>query len=150
MADLTFDMSIISFLIPLCIGAKITTINNDDIKYLATYQALSDNDITVLITAPSTLQLLEPYYSEINLKALRYTFVGAEAFYASTAKEWHKCAPNSQIVNLYGPSEGGILASAHIWNINDTSHNNIISLGKPVKNINLYIVDKEGEIKNRQ
>jgi len=146
MADLTFDMSIISFLIPLCIGAKISTVNNDEIKYLATYQALADNDITVLITAPSTLQLLEPYYTEINLEALRYTFVGAEAFYQSTAKEWLKCAPNSEIINLYGPSEGGILSSSHIWDSNNTTHNGIVSLGKSVKNINLYIVNKEGQL----
>jgi amino acid adenylation domain-containing protein len=146
MADLTFDMSIISFLIPLYIGAKTITINNDEVKYLATYQALADNDITILITAPSTLQLLEPYYSEINLEALRYTFVGAEAFYESTAKEWIKCAPNSQIINLYGHSEGGILSSSHQWKPNDSSHNGVISLGKPVKNINLHIVDEEGEI----
>ncbi|MGB0882998.1 MAG: AMP-binding protein, partial [Vicingaceae bacterium] len=145
-ADLTFDMSIISFLIPLCIGAKIVTVNPEEIKYLATYQALEENDISVLITAPSTLQLLEPYYAEINLKQLKYTFVGAEAFYQSTAKKWQKCAPNSHIFNLYGPSEGGILASSHQWNKNDSSHNGIISIGKPVKNINLYIVDNNGKV----
>ncbi|MDG1475795.1 MAG: AMP-binding protein [Vicingaceae bacterium] len=145
MADLTFDMSIISFLIPLCIGAKIVTVNPEDIKYLATYQALEENDISVLITAPSTLQLLEPYYAEINLKQLKYTFVGAEAFYKSTAKEWLKCAPNSQIVNLYGPSEGGILASSHQWGNKNSSHNGIVSIGKPVKNINLHIVDSNGK-----
>lgn len=146
MADLTFDMSIISFLIPLCIGAKIVTTNNSNVKYLATYKALEENKISVLVTAPSTLQLLEPYYPEINLEDLRHTFVGAEAFYESTAKEWLKCAPNSQITNLYGPSEGGILSSYHNWNENNISHNKIVSIGKPVKHIKLQIVDKNGEI----
>jgi amino acid adenylation domain-containing protein len=146
MADLTFDMSIISFMIPLCVGAKIVTVNDEDIKYLATFQALETHNITVLTTAPSTLQLLEPYYAEINLDALRYTFVGAEAFYESTAKKWLKCAPNSQIINLYGASEGGILSTSLIWNENDETHNNIVSIGKPVKNINLYIVDADGKI----
>jgi len=46
-ADLTFDMSIISFLIPLCIGATINTVAIHEIKYLATYPALTDNDIIV-------------------------------------------------------------------------------------------------------
>jgi len=146
MADLTFDMSIISFLIPLCIGAKIATVNPDEIKYLATYQALVENDITVLITAPSTLQLIEPFYSEINLKQLKYTFVGAEAFYESTAKKWQKCAPNSQIINLYGPSEGGILSTSHNWKANSKTHQDIVSIGKPVKNINFHIVNEEGQI----
>lgn len=146
MADLTFDMSIISFLIPLCLGAKIVTINPTDIKYLATYSALSEQDITVLITAPSTLQLLKPFYSEINLKQLKHTFVGAEAFYESTAIEWQKCAPNSQITNLYGPSEGGIFASAYNWQPNSATHQETVSIGKPVKHINLHIVDDQGNI----
>ncbi len=146
MADLTFDMSIISFLTPLCIGAKIVTVNPEEIKYLATYQALEENDITVLTTAPSTLQLLEPYYPEINLKALKYTFVGAEVFYNSTAEKWQKCASNCQIINLYGPSEGGILSTTHNWSQNKTNHNNIISIGKPVKNIDLQIVDEDQNI----
>jgi len=147
MADLSFDMSIISFLIPLCLGSSITTISNTEIKYLATYRALLEEDITVLITAPSTLQLLKPYYSEIELNKLRYTFVGAEAFYESTAKQWQQCAPNSAIINLYGPSEGGILSSTYCYNKNNLSaHNGIISIGKTVKNIDLIIVDNDGNI----
>jgi len=146
MANLTFDMSIISTLIPLCIGAKIVTVNPTEIKYLATYQALAEQNITVLTTAPSTLQLLEPYYSEINLEQLKYTFVGAEAFYESTAKEWLKCAPNSQIINLYGPSEGGVLTSTYNWRLNSETYQGIVSIGKSVKNIKLYIVDTNGNI----
>ena len=147
MADLTFDMSIISTLIPLCVGASITTIDNEDIKYLATYKTLEEQNISVLITAPSTLQWLAPYYSEINLEQLRYTFVGAEAFYESTAKEWQVCAPNSQIVNLYGPSEGGILATTYNWNKSAIAeHQGIVSIGQPVKNIDLYLVDELGNI----
>jgi amino acid adenylation domain-containing protein len=145
MADLTFDMSFISFLIPLCVGATITTIDNSEIKYLATLQALLERDITVLITAPSTLQLLEPYYSEINLEQLKYTFVGAEAFYHTTAKEWQECAPNSEIINLYGPSEGGIFTSAYsLPSKGIKDHNGIVSIGKPIKNLELYIVNEDG------
>lgn len=147
MADLTFDMSIISTLIPLCIGASISTINNDEIKYLATYKALSEQDVTVLVTAPSTLQLLKPYYAEINLEKLKYTFVGAEAFYETTANKWQKCAPNSQLINLYGPSEGGILSSVYQWDKNNiTEHQGIVSIGMAVKNIELFIVDEQENI----
>lgn len=147
MADLTFDMSIISTLIPLCTGASICTIDNEEIKYLATYKALLEQNISVLVTAPSTLQLLEPYYSEIHLEHLKYTFVGAEAFYESTAKQWNKCAPNSEIINLYGPSEGGVLSSAYRWNEKIAAeHQGIVSIGKAVKNINLYIVNDLGNV----
>jgi D-alanine--poly(phosphoribitol) ligase subunit 1 len=149
MADLTFDMSIISTLIPLCIGAAITTINDDEIKYLATYKTLSEQNITILVTAPSTLQLLEPYYSEIHLKQLKYTFVGAEAFYESTAQQWQTCAPNTKIINLYGPSEGGILATNYNWKKDNSSeYQGIVAIGKPVKNIDLYIVDETENIIN--
>lgn len=147
MADLTFDMSIISFLTPLCIGAKVTTISNHEIKYLATAEALTTKNITVLITVPSTLQLLQPYYSEINIEQLKYTFVGAEAFYNQTAIAWHKCAPNSEIINLYGPSEGGILTSTYQWGSEQSEeYQGIVSIGKKVKNVNIYLVDEEGNI----
>ena len=147
MADLTFDMSIIATLIPLCVGATIVTIDEDEMKYLATYKALEDQHISVLITAPSTLQLLKPFYSEINLEQLNYTFVGAEAFYETTAQQWQKCAPNSQIINLYGPSEGGILSTTYTWDKKTTNeYQGIVSIGKAVKNIDLHIVDQLGNL----
>lgn len=144
MADLTFDMSIISFLIPLCVGATVTTINTSEIKYLAALKTLMEKDITVLITAPSTLQLLKPYYPEINLECLKYTFVGAEAFYQETAVSWNKCAPNSKIINLYGPSESGIYSAFHEWNSSkNETHNGIVSIGRNTKNVELVLVDSE-------
>lgn len=151
MADLVFDMSIIASLIPLSLGACVVTIDPEEMKYLATYKALQEKEITVLITAPSTLQLLAPHYSEIDLPGLRYSFVGAEAYTEETAKAWNICSPNAVQVNLYGPSEGGIFASAYTLKGDAIkSKEGIVSLGKQVKNIELYLVSAAGKLVDNQ
>ncbi|MBL4703287.1 MAG: AMP-binding protein [Flavobacteriales bacterium] len=123
MAELKYDMSIISFLIPLSIGAAIHTINMDGLRYQEIIKQLTTNQTTVCIVPPSAIRLLAPYFEEINLPNLRYTFFGAEKLDVSLVRQWQKCALNSTTVNLYGPSEGGIFATAFI--VNDLNKNPI-------------------------
>jgi len=143
-ADLCFDMSIISFLVPLCLGASVHPVAMEGIRYVEVLRTLMEQRITVFMTAPSTLELLQPYYEELELPDLRITFSGAEALLTATAEKWHQCSPNGVIVNLYGASEGGIFSSWHTWSSREDRALHV-PIGRAVKHMIHRIEDSFGQ-----
>jgi D-alanine--poly(phosphoribitol) ligase subunit 1 len=148
MSSMTFDMSIITFIIPLCVGACIYTVPEDEIKYLYGYKLMVEQNITFIAVVPSTLSYLKPFFDEILLPNIRYSLVCGEAFPIEIAKLWSKCVPNSQIINIYGPTEGTVFS--HTYNfkdgLNEDNYNNIIALGYIVDNMDAIIIDENENI----
>ena len=108
MFELTFDVSIVSFLYPLTIGACVYTVSPEGVKYINVIETLEKYNLTFAAVAPSLLQLLLPYFSEIQLPELKYLVVTAEASDVELLSAFRSCAPNASFVNLYGPTEGTI------------------------------------------
>ena len=142
MSSLTFDMSIITFIIPLCIGACIYTVPEDEIKYLSAYKLLEENQITFAAVVPSTLAYLRPYFHDIQLPALRYSLVCGEAFPIELAAKWSICAPNARIVNIYGPTEATVFTHSYHYRPGtaEKSYNDIMAIGEIVKNMEAVIM----------
>lgn len=142
--DLTFDVSIQSFLIPLIHGACVYTVPHDQIKYSYVYGLLEDHALTFGIFAPSMIRLLRPYFDEINLPELRYCVVTAEASPIDLIEAWAKCIPNAQIINLYGPTEATIYCT--YYKVPSTppykNTNGMLCIGKPFKGIDVLFLDE--------
>jgi D-alanine--poly(phosphoribitol) ligase subunit 1 len=147
MSSMTFDMSVLTFIIPLCVGACIYTVPEDEIKYLYGYRLMEEQKITVIGVVPSTLSYLKPYFSKINLPYIRYSLVGGEASLIDLLERWQDCVPNSKIINMYGPAEGTVFT--HTYNYqrgsDDQSYNGITAIGSLVKNMQTIIIDENGQ-----
>jgi D-alanine--poly(phosphoribitol) ligase subunit 1 len=77
--DLTFDVSVQSFLVPLIKGACVYTIPHEQIKYSYVYGLLTDHKLTFGAMAPSMLRYLKPYFEEIDAPDMRCCILTAEA-----------------------------------------------------------------------
>ncbi|MCX6274153.1 MAG: AMP-binding protein [Bacteroidetes bacterium] len=141
MFDLTFDLSIMGYMAPLCIGACIYTVPPDAIKYVHVYKLLEKYQITFALLVPSILISLREYFPEMNLPKLRYSLFCGEALYEDIAMEWSKCIPGATIQNVYGPTEATIFCM--LYNVsrsgNNKSLNGILCIGKPMKNTEVFI-----------
>ena len=145
MFDLTFDMSMLSYLTAWCLGASVYTIKENSIRYLAVIEVLQNEKITVAIMVPSTITFLSPYLNEVNLPAIRYSMLGGEPLLINMAKKWLNAIPNAELINLSGPCETTMASVA--YNVNrdfalNKSHNNILAFGRPWKNTQVIIVDE--------
>ncbi|MEZ5197517.1 MAG: AMP-binding protein [Bacteroidales bacterium] len=110
MSSMTFDMSILTFIIPLCVGACIYTVPEEEIKYLYGYRLMEEHDIKAFVRL--FLQHYpgpKPYFGEIELPSIRYSLVCGEAFPIELADQWTNCVPNANIINIYGPTEATVL-----------------------------------------
>lgn len=145
--DLTFDVSVQSFLTPLTRGACTYTVPHEQIKYSYVYGLLEDHKITFGAFAPSMLRYLKPYFDEIHLPKMKVCIVTAEASPLDLIQEWHECIPNATIYDMYGPTEATIYCTYYKMERNESHKtlNGMLSIGKPFKNIHTIIVGDDQE-----
>ena len=148
MSELTFDVSITSFVYPLIKGACVYTVPSGVVKFTYVYELLENQKLTVAQLVPSLLNYLQKYFDEIYLPHVKYTFLTAEALPVKLAEEWSKCVPNSKIFNFYGPTENTVWSSYYEFNRNsfNLSYNGLLSIGKALNETDIIIIDKNNQI----
>jgi amino acid adenylation domain-containing protein len=148
MSELTFDVSITSFLFPLLKGACVYTIPKGKIKYSYIYELMEDHQLTVVTLVPSVLNYLHKYFDEIYLPNVKYSILTAEALPINLANDWSKCVPNAKIINLYGPTENTVWSTFYYYkneNLNQ-SYNGMLAIGKAMYGNETIIVDEENNL----
>lgn len=143
--DLTFDVSVQSFLLPLMHGACTYTIPHDQIKYSYVYGLMDDHQLTFLVMAPSMIRYLRPYFDEIDVPSVRYCILTAEASPLDLVDEWAKCIPNAEILDFYGPTEATIYCTYYRYKRNGVNKqlNGMLSIGVPMEGMTGLILDDQ-------
>lgn len=145
MFDLTFDLSVMSYLAPLLKGACVYPVPAEGMKYMSIYTLLEDQEITFSLMVPSMLSYLRPYFEDINLPHLRHSLFCGEALYADIAAEWQQCVPNALIQNVYGPTEATIFCLTYDCVGTIKQYNGMVCIGKPMKNVGTLVVNDENK-----
>lgn len=145
MFELTFDVSVVSFLYPLTLGACVCTVPSTGMKYLNVLDVMDRQEATFAAIAPSVLRLARPYFSELSLPSLRYLVVTAEATDVSLIEAFRPSIPHARVVNLYGPTEATIYCTAYtIPRVHAKHHNGMAAIGKPFAGMTARVVDDKG------
>lgn len=145
MFDLTFDLSVMSYLAPLFKGACVYTVPADGIKYMNIYSLLEEHELTFTLMVPSILSYLRAYFGDIDLPKLRHSLFCGEALYADIAREWQNCVPNALIQNVYGPTEATIFCMTYDCRDTVKEYNGMVCIGQPMKNVAVVAVDENNK-----
>jgi len=142
--DLTFDLSVMSYLVPLLKGACVYTVPYEGVKYIAVVQLMEEQQLTFTLMTPSTIQYLRPYFEEFEFPAMRYSLFCGEALPTDVALEWSRCLPNAEIDNVYGPTEDTIFCTTYRLRRNEPNveHNGVLSIGTTMTSGKVIIVDE--------
>ncbi len=89
------------------------------------------HQITVLSTVPTLLSMMEP-----PLPSLKLLILGGENCPNELLQYWH--TSSLRITNTYGPTEATVIATYADFDPNET-----ITIGKPIINYAVFIVDKK-------
>jgi D-alanine--poly(phosphoribitol) ligase subunit 1 len=146
--DLTFDVSVQSFLVPIIKGACVYTIPHEQIKYSYIYGLFEEHKLTFGAMAPSMIRYLRPYFDEIDVQSMRYNILTAEASPLDLISDWSRCIPNAELYDFYGPTEATIYCTYYkfLKDGNDKHYNGISSIGKAMNGLVAIIVDEEKRI----
>jgi D-alanine--poly(phosphoribitol) ligase subunit 1 len=144
MFELTFDLSVMSYLAPLLKGACVYTIPKNKIKFNYIAELLDEHHLTVALMVPSIIHYLRPYFSEIDCKSLKYSLFCGEALPLDVTAEWANCIPNARVMNVYGPTEDTIFCTHYTYNRtgNNKASNGLLSIGQAMEETYTIIVDE--------
>ena len=148
MFELSFDMSLLSYLPAWCIGAAVCTVPETKIKYLSVIKVMQEREVSFAAMVPATLNFLKAYFDQIQLEKLKYSVLGGEAFYVTLAAAWAKCIPNARIINISGPCETTMACVSYELDkgfAKNKSHQEILAFGRPWKNTVTILVDENLE-----
>jgi D-alanine--poly(phosphoribitol) ligase subunit 1 len=144
MFELTFDLSVMSFLAPLAVGASCHVVPDVGIASLEIARLLDEREITVALMVPSVLSYLRRYLEELRFPALRHSLFCGEALSHSSTVAWSRSVPAARIRNVYGPTEATIFCTEFEWEEGvsaEQSVNDVVPIGKPLVGTSLRIVD---------
>ena len=146
--DLTFDVSVQSYLVALTRGACVYTVPYGQVKYLYAASLIQEQHVTFGAMAPSMLTYLRPYFDELDASSMKACILTAEACPVDLMEEWYKCAKNTEIYDFYGPTEATIYCTYYKLTRggNNLSLNGIISIGKPLANVQAIIIREDGSL----
>ncbi|MBM7775017.1 amino acid adenylation domain-containing protein [Actinokineospora baliensis] len=103
------------------------------------------NDVTLLQCVPTLLQALVDDDLFARCTTLTAVFSGGEALSRRLATRFAEVLPDSDLVNLYGPTETTINASAHIIPAGGSAGaENTVSIGEPVRATDFHVLDERG------
>lgn len=144
--DLSFDVSVQSFLVALTKGACCYTVPYGKIKYIYASSLIENEKITFGAMAPSMLRYLKPYFGEFDASSLKCCILTAEACPIALMDDWYSCAINTDIYDFYGPTECTIYCTFYKLTKGgyNKNLNGIISIGKPMANCVGLILDENG------
>ena len=134
----SFDIFIFETLISLQRGLKLVIANEDEQNLPRLLNNLIEkHNITIIQTTPARMQLFVNNYSHIPaLKKLDFITLAGEQLpitLANQLKEISGCT----LYNGYGPSETTVFST-----LTDVTKQEIITIGKPLDNTYIYILDK--------
>jgi amino acid adenylation domain-containing protein len=143
MFDLTFDLSLMSYVVPLTLGACVYTVPPDSIKYTYASRLLDEQRLTCALMVPSILARLRPFFAELSLPDLRVSMFCGEALNDDLATGWSACAPNARVLNVYGPTEATIFCTTYecARGVPHKGANGIVSIGRPMAGVGVRIID---------
>lgn len=132
-----FDISVLEMIIPLTLGMEVVIVKKAMQQNMrAILQSIKENGIDMLQFTPSRFQMLTlvPDWEEkfSNVKTL---LIGGEAFPKAVLDKVLRLK-NTRTFNVYGPTE------TTIWSTIEIIHDAHITIGKPIANTQIYILDK--------
>jgi len=146
MFELTFDVSVVSYVLPSFGGACIFTIPEGEVKFNYALDLLEEHHLTVLFLVPSVITYLQMYFEDINEPETRLCSFCGEALTLDITNRWQKCIPNARIINFYGPTEDTVFCSYYDVNEdNQKNLNDVISVGRAMKNGDMFILNENNE-----
>lgn len=156
LTSLSFDASLRDIFLPLMNGARIcipTAEVKEDVNQLSEW--LKEEKITIVHTVPTMLRLLlnaDHTNTKTDFAALRYLLLAGEKLYNRDITLWReKNRNNTCIINLYGATESTLVKSFHrIENDLIGNPSDSISVGKPISNTALIILNAENKLCNVQ
>jgi len=144
LVSLSFDPSALEIWSCLLGGGKLVLHPSRNPSLEEIGDALREHCITSTILITGLFPLMVDEHRE-DLVGLRQLIVGGDVMPRSAAQRLLQAAPGLRLINAYGPTEGTIVATAHV--ITEAAEVSApIPIGRPAANAQIYLLDPAGNL----
>jgi len=144
-SSIAFDLTISSLYPPLLIGQKVILLpEQDEIEALSQLLSSHENLSLVKIT-PAHLQILNSLIPpEKASNQTRALMIGGEVLPLKTVSFWSNNAPETKVINEYGPTE--TVVGCCVYPVKpEECDREIVPIGRPIANTKIYILDSNNQ-----
>jgi non-ribosomal peptide synthetase component F len=143
--DLTFDLSVHDIFLAWTSGACLYSIPENGTLLCTRF--IEEHEGTHWLSVPSAAALVKQagLLTADCMPSLKYSFFCGEALTGTVAESWAAAAPNSKIINIYGPTEATVAFSACHYVPGQAQPPAVVSLGEPFPEQHMGLFTEEGE-----
>ncbi|MDZ8034723.1 amino acid adenylation domain-containing protein [Nostoc sp. DedSLP04] len=145
-SSIGFDATITSLFSPLLVGQRVVLLpEKEEIEALSALLQ-SDKNYSLVKITPAHLEMLNQMLpNHEGVTKTRALIIGGEALLGKSLKFWRDNAPNTRIINEYGPTE--TVVGCCVYEVSEqTSLSGAILIGRPIANTQLYLLDKNQKL----
>jgi len=142
MFSYSFDGFVTSFFTPLISGSAVVLLSEEqlaDIKKIK--DSIVNNKVTHFICVPPLYHAIIEYLTPVEVSTLRVITLAGDKVSPKTLALTREKNPNLEIANEYGVTEASVVSSIYRHQEKD----DVIKIGKPISNTQLYVLNKEGK-----
>ncbi|SMO63583.1 amino acid adenylation domain-containing protein [Melghirimyces algeriensis] len=138
--SLAFDATITSLFLPLLAGGRVILLREGEEVEQLSQELRKRRNVSLLKITPTHLQLLSQQLSPEELSGrVRTVVIGGEALLGEHIAFWKQAAPETRLINEYGPTET-VVGCAVYEAVEATDRP--VPIGRPIANMQLYVLDE--------
>jgi amino acid adenylation domain-containing protein len=141
-SSISFDLTVTS-LYPALLAGGYVELLPEDVGAQSLITSLKDGKQRGLVKiTPAHLELLNQQVGASEAAAVTRAFViGGEALTAESLRLWRHAAPETRLINEYGPTETVVGCCIHVVGPEDPD-SGPVPIGRPIANTELYVLDE--------
>jgi amino acid adenylation domain-containing protein len=141
-SSISFDLTVTSLYTPLLAGGAAELLPDDFGAQQLLAALLRAGGRSLVKITPAHLDLLSTQLAPEQLAGLTRAFViGGENLLADRLEAWRIHAPQTRLINEYGPTETVVGCCIHEVRPEDP-HTGSVIIGRPIDNTQLYVLDE--------
>jgi D-alanine--poly(phosphoribitol) ligase subunit 1 len=148
---LNFDVSVFDMCLAFMAGATLYVVPENILMAPANF--ITDNQLTVWLSVPAVISIMHKLnmLKPDRFPSLKYSLFTGDTLTLQHAEQWLISAPNSQLENLYGPTEVTIdcLGYKVGSDFRTTCEHDLIPLGKAFSGMYAALIDEENKFLQR-
>ncbi|MBE8998846.1 amino acid adenylation domain-containing protein [Nostoc sp. LEGE 12447] len=145
-SSLSFDATITSLYLPLICGRTTILVREKQELQLLADIVKQNNHLSLVKITPSHLEILNQQIEPDTMPNRVNAFVlGGEALHANQIIPWLTHAPDTRLINEYGPTEAVVGCCVY----EATGKRDLASdllIGQPIANVRIYILDNQNQL----
>lgn len=140
-SPVSFDLTVTSLFTPLLAGKSVVLAAPDNGVESLALALRNETDFSLIKLTPAHLDLLTELLPPSGVAGrVRCLVVGGEALFTEKLDFWRTNAPETRIINEYGPTE--TVVGCCVYEVNgDATTSGPAPIGKPIQNTRLYVLD---------